>query len=265
MAAGGNVGVFDSGVGGLSVLAAIRRELPDLHLDYVADSGFAPYGDKSPEAVEARAMAVCDFLLERDCHAIVVACNTATGAAIETLRARYRVPIIGMEPALKPALEHTRSGVVAVLATGGTLGSTKFASLRARFPEHPRILLQPCPGLVERVEAGELESPQTRELLAGYLAPLLREGVDVIALGCTHYPFLLPAIQALTGPGVRLLDPSPAVARELRRRLPRDACPPLQHRSGGERFWTSGMPAIVQPVIAQLWGDAVAVAVMPSR
>ena len=258
------VGVFDSGVGGLSVLGEIRRELPGIGLQYVADSRHAPYGDKPREYVEARSLAICDFLLERGCEAIVVACNTATGAAIETLRGRYRVPIVGMEPAVKPAAERTRSGVVGVLATGSTLSSPKFATLRARFPESPRILVQPCPGLVDQVEAGDLQGPITRALLAHYLAPLLREGADVIVLGCTHYPFLAPLIWDLVPPGVQIIDPSPAVSRELRRRLQLIGAKALHRSVAKAEFWTSGSAERVAPVLAQLWGAAVELRSLPA-
>ncbi len=148
--------MFDSGVGGLSVLREIRRELPGEDLLYVADSGHAPYGDKSREAIEARSVAIVEFLLSRHAKAIVVACNTATSAAVETLRGRFPVPIIAMEPAVKPAAESTKSGVIGVLATSGTLGSDKFARLHERFGAKVDILVQACPGLVELVEAGDL-------------------------------------------------------------------------------------------------------------
>src|SRR5450759_1198564 len=159
------IGVFDSGVGGLSVLREIRRELPHENLLYVADSGHAPYGDKSTQLIEARSIAIVEFLVSQHAKAIVVACNTATGAAIETLRARFSVPIVAMEPAVKPAATHTKSGVIGVLATSGTLVSNYFAKLHAHFGADVNILVQACPGLVEQVEAGDLSSDKTLSLI----------------------------------------------------------------------------------------------------
>jgi glutamate racemase len=167
------IGVFDSGVGGLSVLREIRRELPGEDLLYVADSGHAPYGDKPIDAIEARALAITDLLVAEGAKAVVVACNTATGAAVRLLRSRYGIPIVAMEPAVKPAVERTRSGVVGVLATRRTLESHKFALLLQQVAGGATVLLQPCPGLVERVEAGDLDGEGTRALLADYLTPLL--------------------------------------------------------------------------------------------
>ena len=198
--AGAPIGVFDSGVGGLSVLREIRRELPFEDLLYVADSGHAPYGDKSPEAIEARATAIAEFLIGEGAKAVVVACNTATGAAARLLRARYPVPIVAMEPAVKPAVELTRTGVVGVLATRRTLASNSFTVLLGRIGGAAEILLQPCPGLVERVEAGDLDGDATRALLRDYLGPLIERGADTIVLGCTHYPHLRPLIGELAGP-----------------------------------------------------------------
>lgn len=247
------IGVFDSGVGGLSVLREIRRELPGEDLLYVADSRHAPYGNKSRQAIEARSIAIIEFLLSRNAKAIVVACNTATSAAVETLRARFSVPIVAMEPAVKPAAETTRSGVIGVLATGGTLSSSNFARLHERFGAEVDILVQACPGLVEQVEAGDLSGTGTRLLIEKYLAPLLAQQADTLVLGCTHYPFLVPLIQEIAGPTVDIINPAPAVARELRRRLANAGLLSGKSRSGTEQFWSSATPEAAQPVIAQLW------------
>jgi glutamate racemase len=251
------VGIFDSGVGGLSTLAEIRRELPAARLIYVADSVHAPYGDKPRPLVQRRCIEICDFLVGRECQALVVACNTATGAAIDILRERYSLPVLGMEPALKPAVAQTTSGVVGILATGGTLASDKFARLQARVAGAHRILLQPCPGLVERVESGDLEGETVRAMLERYLQPLLRECVDTLVLGCTHYPFLAGLIGEIAGPGIQLVDPSPAVARELCRRLNEGTAKSQVSGNAGEEFWTSGDPARVAVVVAKLWGAPV--------
>lgn len=257
------IGVFDSGVGGLSVLREIRRELPDEDLLYVADSGHAPYGDKSREAIEARSIAIVEFLLSRDAKAIVVACNTATGAAVETLRAKFSLPIVAMEPAVKPAAESTKSGVIGVLATTGTLGSSNFARLHQRFGATVDILVQACPGLVELVEAGDLSGGKARALIEKYLMPLLEQQADNIVLGCTHYPFLSPLIQEIAGPAVTIIDPAAAVARELRRRLANAGLLADKGRSGAEQFWTSANPDKARPVISQLWEMDVHVSGLP--
>ncbi len=257
------IGVFDSGVGGLSVLREIRRELPHEDLLYVADSGHAPYGDKPGETIEARALAIVEFLASRRAKAIVVACNTATGAAVATLRARFALPIVAMEPAVKPAAASTRSGVIGVLATGSTLASENFARLSARFGAGVEILVQPCPGLVEQVEAGDLTGDRTRALLEQYVRPLLERRADTLVLGCTHYPFLAPLIREIAGPSVAIVDPSAAVARELRRRLADGGLLSHETHAGAERFWSSAAPDQAQPLISRLWKDGIEVQSLP--
>ena len=257
------IGVFDSGVGGLTVLAEIRRELPAEDLLYVADSGHAPYGDKPPALIEARAVALTEFLIGEGAKAVVVACNTATGAAARLLRSRYPVPIIAMEPAVKPAVGLTRSGVIGVLATRATLASYSFSALLVRVGAGVEIMLQPCPGLVERVEAGDLDGDYTRALLADYLRPLLERGADSIVLGCTHYPYLRPLIGDLAGPGVMVLDSGVAVARQVRRRLESSALLAPAGRNGKQRFWTSGSPAAAQGLVARLWRAEVTLEPLP--
>lgn len=257
------IGVFDSGVGGLSVLREIRRELPDEDLLYVADSEHAPYGDKSTELIEARAIAIIEFLIGQHAKAIVVACNTATGVAIDMLRAKFSLPIVAMEPAVKPAAAHTQSGVIGVLATSRTIASDNFAKLHNRFGADVKILMQACPGLVEQVEAGDLSSDKTRALLEQYVLPLLAENVDTIVLGCTHYPFLAPLIREIAGPTVAIIDPSAAIARELRRRLERANLLSNESRAGKDRFWTSAKPDTTRLVISQLWKADVDLQYMP--
>jgi len=258
------IGVFDSGVGGLSVLREIRRALPGEDLLYVADSGHAPYGDKSRQFIEARSLAITEFLISRQAKAIVVACNTATGAAVTTLRAKFPMPIIAMEPAVKPAAENTRSGVIGVMATSRTLVSDNFVKLFARYGEDAKVLGQACPGLVEQVEAGDLSGDKTRLLLEGYVRPLLEQGADTIVLGCTHYPFLAPLIQDIAGPDVAVIDSAAAVARQLRRRLEVVDLLADAERVGTECFWTSGMLDKAKPLVAQLWKPEVEVYGLPA-
>ena len=250
------IGIFDSGVGGLSVLREIRRLLPGEDLIYYADSGHCPYGGKSREDIQARAVAITDLLLARGAKLIVVACNTATIAAVEQLRASYPIPFVGMEPAVKPAVALTKSGVVGVLATGAALAGEKFHKLVADHGAGVRMITQPCPGWVEQVEAGELDGPRTRELVAQYTRPLLEQGADVLVLGCTHYPFLRPRIAELAGPAVALLDTGEAVARQTRRVLERENL--LAAGEVGSLQWlTSGDPARTGPVIERLLTVAV--------
>ena len=220
------IGVFDSGVGGMSVLRHIQAQLPHEHLIYLADSGYAPYGAKPEHVVAERSLAVAQFLIGQGAKAIVVACNTATVAAIKLLRAHYpNMPIVGVEPGLKPAAAASRNGKVAVLATEVTLAGQKFLLLRDQVSSasNAQFMLQGCPGLVDQIELGEFESHATRALLEGYLLPLLDQGVDTVVLGCTHYPFVRASIESIVAAAGRhdvvLIDTGDAVARQLARLL----------------------------------------------
>lgn len=264
MSSNAAVGVFDSGVGGLSVLREIRARLPDESLLYVADSGHVPYGEKSAEFIRERSQAIAGFLLAQGAKALVLACNTATAAAVAELRERYPdLPIVGMEPAVKPAAAATRSGVVGVLATTGTLKSAKFAALLDRFAADVRVITQPCPGLVEQIEAGELSGPRTRELLRGWVEPLLAEGCDTLILGCTHYPFIKPLLRELAGEGVSLVDTGAAVARRLQQLLDQRELRAEPGRALPTRLWSSGDPQQLQRVLPVLWGEALNVQALP--
>ena len=247
------VGVFDSGVGGLSVLAEIRQLLPAETLHYIADCGHIPYGEKTPAFIRERCQLIAARLHAQDAKALVVACNTATVAAVADLRERYpRWPIVGMEPAVKPAAAATRNGRVGVLATTGTLQSAKFAALLDRFALGVQVVTQPCPGLVEQVERGDLHGPETRRLLQGFLEPLLTAECDTLILGCTHYPFLRPLLAELVPPEIILVDTGAAVARRLQSLLARDARL-ASGPAGPTRIWTSGEPADLEAVLPQLW------------
>ncbi|WPP00671.1 glutamate racemase [Pseudomonas sp. HR96] len=247
------VGVFDSGVGGLSVLAEIQRLLPGESLLYVADGGHIPYGEKSPQFIRERCVQIAEFFRAQGAKALVVACNTATVAAAADLRERYpNWPLVGMEPAVKPAAAATRSGVVGVLATTGTLQSAKFAALLDRFASDVRVVTQPCPGLVELIEAGDLQAPALRELLLGYVQPLLDAGCDTIILGCTHYPFLKPLLAQMVPAPVSLIDTGAAVARQLQRLLQqRDLL--AVGPAAEPQFWTSANPQHLQHILPALW------------
>ena len=211
------IGMFDSGAGGLAVLAEVRRLLPGDDVVYYADTAHFPYGPKPSADIRARAEAITRELLARGAKIIVVACNTATSAAIAHLRAQFDVPFVGMEPALKPAAEGTLSGKIALLVTPGTARGEKLAALIDRYGAEVSVTTIEAPGLAERVEAGETDGAAIRDLLKRYLAPLRDSGADVLALGCTHYAFLRGAIEEVVGEGVSVIEPSAAVARQVRR------------------------------------------------
>ncbi len=247
------VGVLDSGVGGLSVLGEIRQLLPNESLLYVADCGHIPYGEKTPEYIRQRCAIIADFLLGQGAKALVVACNTATVAAVADLRRDFpHWPIVGMEPAVKPAAAATRSGIVGVLATTGTLQSAKFAALLDRFATDVRVITQPCPGLVELIEAGDLHSPALYQLLQHYVDPLLAAGCDTLILGCTHYPFLKPLLARMIPEHISLIDTGAAVARQLQRLLAERGL--LAEGPASEtHFWTSADPIHLRKILPMLW------------
>ena len=253
------IGVLDSGVGGLSVLREIRSQLPHEHLLYVADSKHAPWGDKAVEEIRRRARTIADFLLGQDAKAIVIASNTGTAAAAETLRTTLPVPVIAMEPAVKPAAAATKTGVIGVLVTVATSESDRFRSLLERFGSHATVITQAAPGLVERVEAGDLFGARTRELVERYTRPFVESGADTIVQGSTHYPFLRPLIADVVGDHVTLIDTGAAVARQVQRVLQTSNLRNDSGRPGSFRIWTSGDLATSQPVIQKLWGISVEV------
>ncbi|TFF42303.1 glutamate racemase [Pseudomonas sp. RIT623] len=257
------VGVMDSGVGGLSVLAEIQRLLPNESLLYVADSGHVPYGEKSPDYIRQRLRHIAGFFQAQGAKAMVLACNTATVAAVADLRELYADwPLVGMEPAVKPAAAATRSGVVGVLATTGTLQSAKFAALLDRFASDVRVVTQPCPGLVERIEAGDLSSAQLRQLLLGYVQPLLAAGCDTLILGCTHYPFLRPLLAEMVPAELAIIDTGAAVARQLQRLLvARELL--AEGPARATEFWSSADPDGLQRVLPLLWTSTASVQRFP--
>lgn len=248
------IGVFDSGVGGLSVLKEIRKELPAEDLLYVADSAYAPYGNKGPDFIQQRTLAIASFLLDQKVKALVVACNTATATAIASLRQTFNLPIIGMEPAIKPAVAATKTGIVGILATEGTLSSARFAALLGRFSTETSVLTQPAHGLVELVEKGQLDRQTAYPLLSTYIHPLLEQGADTIILGCTHYAFLSDIIRQIVGPNVAIISTGEAVAKHLKQRLLANQTLHLSASSGSEVFWTSGDIDTSHSVFVSLWG-----------
>ncbi len=248
------IGLFDSGVGGLSVMREVRRRLPAEDLVYFADSAHCPYGAKPVKVIRGRAFAICDFLVEHGVKLIVIASNTTSAAALEAVREKYSIPVIGVEPAVKPAAAATVNGKIGVIATGVTLIGERFDSLVKRFGKGLQIFTQPCPGLVEIVESGSWDNVETEKLVGGYLNKLLARGVDTIILGCTHYPFLRPVIEKLAGSDIKVIDSGEGVARQVARVLENEHLRQDPESTGDETFFTSGDPGLVEPVMRILWG-----------
>jgi glutamate racemase len=254
------IGIFDSGVGGLSVWREIARALPAESTIYVADQAHLPYGARPADEIRAFAERITARLLEQGCKAIVVACNTASAAALKSLRERHPEMIfVGMEPAVKPAALHSKSKVVGVMATAGTLQGRMFALAVERFAAGVTLVNQPCPGLVERIEAGELETQATEALLRELLAPMLKAGADTIVLACTHYPFVQPLIRKIAGDPVHIIDPAPAVTRQLARLLDERGLRAPAGANATRRFVTSGEPAAFARALRALVGVDAAV------
>jgi len=250
------LGIFDSGVGGLSVLRAIRQELPHENVLYFADQGHVPYGPRPLEEVRAFSEEITRFLLSLGAKLIVVACNTASAAALHHLRQTFPdIPFVGMEPAVKPAAEHTQTGVVGVLATPATFQGALYASVVERFANGVTLLQDTCPGLVAQIEAGNLDTPATRAILENALLPMLTQGIDTVVLGCTHYPFVIPLIQQIVGPDVRVIDPAPAVARQVGRLL-HDESLPFEGTGSSLRFFTSGEVGPFEFLLPMLLGES---------
>lgn len=248
------IGVFDSGLGGLSVLHEMRKLMPSEDFVYVADSGHVPYGDKTPEYINDRCVRIGELLAGHQAKAIVIACNTASANGIMPLRNRWpNIPVIGMEPAVKPATAATKSQVVGVLATVGTLKSARFAALLDRFASSVEVVMQPAPGLVECVERGDLDGVDTRNLVASFVNPLLAKKVDVIVLGCTHYPFLRKVIADIAGPKVTLIDTGAAVARQVMRKLTENNSLNSANHVGTEMFFSSGDLSTGERALKLLW------------
>lgn len=244
------IGVFDSGVGGFTVLRELRTLLPHAPLRYLADTAYAPYGSRSPDDIRARSFAITEHLIEQGAGLIVIACNTATAHAIEALRARWPdLPFVGTEPGIKPAVAATRNGHVGLLATSATAASARLRALIERHAGDRNIVVQGCPGVVDHIEAGDLDSAELRQLVDRHCEPLRAAGVDTALLGCTHYPLIEPLWRSALGPHVRLLRIETAVARRAADlwESRRDDAPTLH-------IETSGNPAILQAWMAAVLG-----------
>jgi glutamate racemase len=246
------IGIFDSGIGGLSVWREIVRQLPGEDTIYFADQIHIPYGPRSLQEIRSFSEAITRFLLDRECKIVVVACNAASAAALKHLRAAFpEVPFVGMEPAVKPAAETTHTGVVGVLATPATFQGELFASVVERFANGVQLVKEVCPGLVQQIEAGCLNTPDTLAMLDRFLQPIRAAGADTIVLGCTHYPFVIEAIRQLA-PGVNVIDPAPAVARQVDRVLRERGWQRADDRAGAHLFLTSGDLDRYQAILRRL-------------
>ncbi len=251
------LGVFDSGVGGLSVLRAIRAQMPAQPVLYFADQGHVPYGPRPMHEVREFSQAITAFLLERGAKVIVVACNTASAAALKDLRQTFpQVPFVGMEPAVKPAAETTHTGVVGVLATPATFQGELYASVVERFANGVTLLQDTCPGLVQQIERGALDSAATRAILENSLRPMLKRGIDTVVLGCTHYPFVIPLIEEIAGPAVRVIDPAPAVARQAQRLLAANGWQATGPERGEVEYFTSGRAEALAALLPKFLGES---------
>jgi glutamate racemase len=250
------IGIFDSGVGGLSVLREIRRQLSEESVVFFADQGHVPYGPRPLKEVQEFSQTIVRFLIGQGAKLIVVACNAASAAALHYLREAFpAMTFVGMEPAVKPAAETTKTGVVGVLATPATFQGALYASVVERFGIHVKLLQNTCPGLVQQIEKGKLDAPETRHILVEALTPMLEQGIDTIVLGCTHYPFVIPLIQEIAGPDVRVIDPAPAIARQAGRLLETGGIRYTGHRSGRVQFYTSGSGEQFKLLLPGLLGE----------
>ena len=250
------VGIFDSGVGGLSVTRALRQLMPEESIVYFADQAHVPYGQRPMIQIQDFSEGITRFLLDQGAKLVVVACNTASAAALGYLRSAFPEELfVGMEPAVKPAAEHTRTGKVGVLATPATFQGALYASVVERFSAGVELLPHTCPGLVEQIEKGELESPATRAILENALLPMLEQKIDTVVLGCTHYPFVIPLIQDIVGENVRVIDPAPAIARQAQRLLGNRGRRASAGASGATRLYTTGDAAALEAMLPRLLGE----------
>jgi glutamate racemase len=250
------IGIFDSGVGGLSVLRAIRAQMPEESIIYLGDQGHVPYGPRPLEEVQAFSGQITRFLLRKGAKLIVVACNTASAAALQSLRQSFpAISFVGMEPAVKPAAEQTRSGVVGVLATPATFQGALYASVVERFAQGVTVLQDTCPGLVGQIEKGELDAPETESILRAALQPMLAQGIDTVVLGCTHYPFVIPLIERIAGKNVRVIDPAPAVARQAGRLLEAAGMRQPAATKAAVAYYTTAAAESLQKLLPGLLGE----------
>jgi glutamate racemase len=248
-----SIGIFDSGIGGLSIAKSIHRILPNENIIYVADSLYAPYGDKTAEFIERRSRQVIEFLLSHQVKIIVVACNTATVSSIEKFRQTYNIPFVGVEPGIKPAASLSKTGAIGVMATKRTLESEQFSLLIRNFAAQKKVVSQACVGLVEQIEKLQLDTQETMKLLTDYLTPILTAGADQIVLGCTHYSFVKPSISKIVKDKANIIDTSEAVAKQLVRQLERLELNNPNQTVGTQQFFSSDDLDKFSSILTRLW------------
>ena len=250
------IAMFDSGVGGLSVLEAVTQLLPNEKFIYLADQSHVPYGSRDLSEIQKFSKEISKFFIERGAKLIVVACNTASAAALEVLRMEFsNISFVGMEPAVKPAAEKTETGVVGVLATRATFQGELYTSGVERFVKDVKIIQDPCIGLVQQIEAGNFEGEETEEILKNALLPMLEENIDTIVLGCTHFPFVFPAIEKIVGPHVRLINPAPAIAKQVHRLLEKENKLANSEKQGKVEYLTTGNLIHFKSILGKLGMD----------
>ena len=246
------IGIFDSGVGGLSIVKCISQHLPNEHLIYLADNLHAPYGDKATTFITDRVNIIAKQLIDRQVKALVIACNTATVNAIDQLRKQVDIPIIGVEPAIKPAAIYSKTKRVGILVTQATARNTRFLDLVKKHAVGVEVIIQPCPGLVELIEQGEINSDRCGSLLHDYLSPLLTKKVDTIVLGCTHYPFLINKIENIIGHSMKIMDTAAPVTKELHRQLIKNKLCCAEKQQGKIEFFSSNPSKSIEKVCQNL-------------
>lgn len=251
-----NIGVFDSGVGGLWILKHLQDQLPDNNYIFFADQGHVPYGGRSMEEIRNFSETITKFLISHDCKIIVIACNTASAAALLYLRQKFpEILFVGMEPAIKPAVETTHTGKVGVLATPATFQGELYGSVVERFAQEVEIFKDTCPGLVEQIEKGELKSIETRKILEEALLPMLEKNIDTVVLGCTHYPFVIPQIKEIVGDGVNVIDPTSAIVRQVSRILNDNNLADEYKDNKKIEIFTTGKVGDMDKIIERLFDD----------
>ncbi|MCW8833991.1 MAG: glutamate racemase [Colwellia sp.] len=255
-----SIGIFDSGVGGLSIARAIKQLLPDENLVYFADIEFSPYGNKPQKTINQRSEDIVNFLIKQDCKIVVMACNTATVNSISDLRSKFSIPIIGVEPAIKPAALQSKTGVIGVLATEQTLESASFQLLKSKHIQKVNIETKACPKFVSLVESLNHDNKQALEIAEQYIQPLLSKGCDQIVLGCTHFSFLRSTIDRVVGKEANVIDTATPVAMQVKRQLHHNDLKKISDVEGVIEFWTSGDPIKATESISELWEQDVNVA-----
>lgn len=259
MSKNASIGIFDAGVGGLSVARSVRAALPCEDIIYLADSINAPYGAKSVEFIQTRAFKISEFLIQHDVKMIVVACNTATVSTVKMLRHKFNIPIVGAEPGVKPAVSKTKSGKVCVMATTRTVESASLSDLIQRYSGETKIIPQACPGLVELIEDMKHETSEMHDFLENLTAPLIAQDVDTFVMGCTHYAFIVPMLRKIVGDNINIITTHDAIAKQVVHRLAVDGLTSDEADLGQEVFWTNKKALIESKLIDKLWGKAVSV------